>query len=144
MSNNPYEGSQHYPNVSGTTLATTIPDSMIKNGWQFRDQSNAYRTIWQYIRRRDNGRHDEIRLNGHEKEGLHYHVKIMIKQEEKPTKEQFIQSIAPELKNSVEKTLEKEKSSIPYLSMMKLCSQCGSEISANSVFCPICGKHLEE
>jgi hypothetical protein len=28
--------------------------------------------------------------------------------------------------------------------MMKLCSQCGSEISANSVFCPICGKHLEE
>lgn len=138
MSSNPYEAS-----ISGTTVSTPMPNSMIENGWQFKDQSNDYRTIWQYKRPLDNGRYDEIRLNNHEKERLHYHIKIMISQEEKPTKEQFICSIAPQLKESVEKTLRKDKSSIKSLPIMKLCSQCGSEISACSKFCPVCGKYPE-
>jgi len=134
MSSNPYEGS-----ISGTTQGTALPLSMKSNGWQFKDQSKAFRTIWQYIRPLDNGRYDQIRLNNHEKEGLHYHIKRMIRPKEKPTKEQFIHSVAPELKNSIEKTLRKDKLSLPFSLRMKLCSKCGSGISADSKFCPFCG-----
>lgn len=138
MSTNLYEGS-----VSVTTRATTLSSSMISNGWQFKDRSTDYRTIWQFTRPLDNGRYDEIRFNNHGKEGSHYLIKKMIRQEEKPTRERFIHSIAPELKNSIDKTLGKDISSIPFsltFSLrMKLCSQCGSEISANSKSCPFCG-----
>ena len=100
-----YEGS--VTNVSGTTLSGLIPPSMIENGWQFEDRSKRDDSVWQYIKPLEDGRYNQIRLNNHKHEGVHYHIKIMVKRGEKPTKKQFANAIGPELKKVVKKALEK-------------------------------------
>lgn len=118
MSSNPYDGSQHYGSnnlsshfyvnhVSG--ISGLVPSSMTENGWQYKERSTPYRTVWQYIRPLENGRYDQIRLDEDEKEGVHLHIKIMMGEREKPTKEHFIRWIAPQLKKNVKKTLKKDE-----------------------------------
>lgn len=108
IDNLPTDGSVWLNYVSGATVSYPMPSSMIENGWQFKDRSKRNKTIWQYLRPLDNGRYDEIRLDNHKREGVHYVIKIMIKKEEKPTKEQFISSIALELKKNIKKALKKD------------------------------------
>lgn len=99
-------GSIYYP--VGTTVSG-FPRSMIENGYQFRNRSTSNRIIWQYLKPLENGRYGEIRYDNHGKEGPHYIIKKMLKPEEKPTKEEFISSIGPELKKSTNKALKKGK-----------------------------------
>jgi len=133
MSSNPYEGSQSNPNITGATVDFVLRRSMAENGWRFKDRSNPSKTYWQFTKPLENGRYDEITCEEHEKESVHIKMKMMMKKEEKPTKEQFINLIAPQLKNGVKRALT-----------VKLCSRCGSEIPSNSEPCPNCGNEASE
>lgn len=137
-----------------------LPSGMTQNGWQFYDRSTRDRTIWQYMRTLENGRRDQIRFNNHEDYGerTHYHIKIMVGEGEKLTKEQFIHEIAPQIERSLKMILKKEERRDPTsvrtsnafgtvfshrIRMMTICSRCESVIEVTpSKTCPICGKSL--
>jgi hypothetical protein len=106
---------------------------MTENGWDFYDHSTDYKTYWQYRKPSENGkRYHEITLEEHKKEGVHIQLKMMLNKEEKPTKDRFMNILAPQLKNNVVNFLTK-----------KLCAHCGSEIPSSCETCPNCGQSPE-
>ena len=114
---NEYDGSVDFSStvhVSGGTGITVsgIPEEMWENGWRSYNHSDSGKTIWQLRKDLPNGRHHEIRLDNHDKkEGLHIHMKYMLPPNEKPTKNQFLRHIAPQLKEKVKGVLKKQKNS---------------------------------
>jgi len=167
MSINPYEGSisspsmmgSHYSNyVSG--ISGYVPSEMIQNGWQFHDHSKREKTIWQFLKTHKNGRYDEIRFDNHKdyEEKAHYHIKKMLDKEEKPTREEFIREIAPQINRNL-RILKREKkerdnngrtpnaSGIAFsyrIKMMTICSHCEliTEVTPSKT-CSNCGKSLK-
>lgn len=162
---NPYEGS--IPSMRGSNYANYVagvsgyvPSEMTQDGWKFHDRSEHNRTIWQYMKTHENGRHDQIRFNNHGDYGekAHLHIKIMLDEEEKPTREQFIHEIAPQLNRILSRSLKRDKKgNINNLSspnafgttfprkikMMRICPHCESIIEVTPTnTCPICGKSL--
>ncbi len=145
----------HYSNfVSG--ISGYVPSEMAQNGWKFYDRSKHDGTIWQYMRTLENGRRDEIRFNNHKDYGerTHYHIKIMVGEQEKPTKERFMHEIAPHINISIKRILKGGETNVktsndfetafPYrIKMMTFCSHCAFIVELTpSKTCPVCGKSL--
>lgn len=162
MSSNPYEGTISSPSMVGSHYSNYVsgisgydPSRIEQNGWEFYDRSTRDRTIWQYFRTLENGRHDQIRFNHHEDYGerAHYHIKIMVNGKEKPTREQFMREIAPKINRSIKKILKREENvevsnafgiALSHrIKMMTICSGCKSMVEVTpSKTCTFCGKSL--